>query len=98
LQSFTVIAISPSARVVTIQRDKVTLLNGANSDEPDALVFQAGGFAGHVEGRQRYSYECDPNGFTTKATLRKDGGYGMIGSSRSNVRFGVRGEHYDYNF
>jgi len=71
-----------------LQRDNVKLLNNSGSNEPDALIFTPGGFAGHVEGVQRYKYERDARGYTIKATLRKDGKYGEVGSSKSNVRVG----------
>jgi len=96
--SYTVIAISPSGKIIKLQRDTATLLNGINSGEPDALKCTPGGFAAHVEGLQRYTYARNTQGIIKKATLRKDGKYGMKGSSRSNVRIGIRNEYYDYNF
>lgn len=66
----TVIAVSKSGKTVTIQEDKATLLNGFNSGEEDALKAYPGGFAMHVEGNQRYSYEPNSEGRTYKVTLR----------------------------
>ena len=67
--AFTVIKVTPTT--ITLQRDKATLLNGANSGEADALKCTPGGFAGHTEGTQRYSYERDTNGAIEVARLSK---------------------------
>ena len=67
----TIIKVSASGKTITLQQDEATLLNGPNSGEEDALVMTPGGFAGHTEGRQRYSYKPDPNGRIVKATLRE---------------------------
>lgn len=67
----TVVKVSKSGKTVWIQRDKATLLNGANSGADDALVFEPGGFAARVSGVQRYAYEADPDGALTKVTLRE---------------------------
>lgn len=104
--------IKTTAQSITMQRDKATLLNGMNSGEPDALVCHPGGFAGHVEGIQRYAYEPDPNGEicvarmtkkTRKAwTKQEDGSYKDV--IHANFKNGCstvlpgRREHYDYNF
>lgn len=68
-EAYTVIKVTPKS--VTMQRDKATLLNGMNSGEEDALVMHEGGFVGHVEGTQRYSYERDPNGYIEVARMKK---------------------------
>lgn len=68
-EAFTVI--KRTAKTITIQRDKATLLNGYKSGEPDALKFYPGGFHGHTEGVQRYHYERDENGEILVARLRK---------------------------
>ena len=96
--AYTIVKVSPSGKTIIMQQDTATLLNGFDSGEPDALVMYPGGFTGHVEGQQRYDYARNLQGLRRKATLRKDGKYGMVGSSRSNVRIGIRAEHYDYNF
>ena len=96
--AYTIIAVSPSGKTIMLQRDEASLLNGVESGEPDALICTPGGFAAHVEGLQRYAYARNTQGLIRKATLRNDGKYGMVGSSRSNIRIGVRNEHYDYNF
>lgn len=95
-QAYTVIAVHGSTRV-TLQRDKVTLLNPVGSGEPDALRFSPGGFVGHTSGVQRYSYEQDPDGVIEKATLRKDGSW-RLARENARVLIGQRSEHYDFNF
>ena len=88
-----------------IQRDKVNLLNGPSSGEPDALVSYPGGFAAHIEGVQRWSIEPDPNGKTVEVSRRrmKNGDYvwvevGHPTKGGNRVVFGRRAEHYDFNF
>ena len=85
--------IKRTAKTLTIKSDKTTLLNGLNSGEKDALVCHPGGFCGHVEGTQRYSYEADPKGHTVVARLTKKG-WKVKGS---RVIAG-RNHYYDYNF
>jgi len=100
-RSHTVIAVSKGGKKITLQRDKVKLLNGANSGEPDALKVYPGGFAAHVEGVQRWDCQSDPNGTITVATLRQDGRWRQRGSSlrdRCGLVTEGRDEHYDYNF
>jgi hypothetical protein len=87
----TVIARTP--HTMTIQEDTATLLNGMGSGEKDALVMHPGGFAGHVEGTQRYSYAADPKGHEHVARLTKRGW--TVNGSR--VAAG-RNHHHDYNF
>jgi hypothetical protein len=67
--AYTVIAVT--ACTIKLQRDKATLLNGANSGEADALKFSPGGFVGHTSGTQRYAYERDTNGEIVTARLAK---------------------------
>jgi hypothetical protein len=66
----TVIAVDKKRGIVTLQYDKATLLNGANSGEPDALEFFPGGFCGHTAGVQRWSFERDENGTVQKVSAR----------------------------
>ncbi len=94
--AYTVVAVSKSGKTITLQRDKATLLNSAGSGEPDALVFEPGGFAGHTSGVQRWAYEEDEDGKTIKASLRKDGRW-RVSKSGERVKPG-RHEHYDFNF
>ena len=91
---------------VVLRRDTATLLNGADSGEADALKFEAGGFIGHTSGRQRYAYTPDPDGQVITVTRREFKGglakWKVVGhgskSPGCGARFGVRAEHYDYNF
>jgi hypothetical protein len=110
--AYTVIAVT--AKTITIQRDKATLLNGYESGEKDALQFFPGGFVGHTTGAQRYSYERDENGHVVKCFMRKrpkmvwTPGAGENGRSadvpHADFRQGSsrvipgRHEHYDFNF
>lgn len=111
-QSHTVIA--ATATTITLQRDKATLLNGANSGEADALHFAPGGFSGHTSGTQRWKVEPDPSGAVVKAYLKKkprkvwtkgaapDGGYAYVETPHyavgSSSVIPGRHEHYDFNF
>lgn len=94
--AFTVIA--KTKTTVTLQRDKATLLNGRKSGAGDALTFTPGGFVGHTDGTQRYSYEKNPKGAITIARMRdnKRQRKGLYDGS-SSIIFG-RHEHYDFNF
>lgn len=95
----TIIDVSPSGKTVRVQRDTATLLNGPDSGEPDALVFHAGGFCGHMTGVQRYAYAPDPDGAIYTFTLRKNGRYVRKGESVGGCRLvSGRSESYDYNF
>lgn len=92
--------IARTAKSITWQRDKATLLNGSGSGEADALEFSAGGFMGHTSGAQRYSYERDTDGITRKFTLRKNGYWIIEGASAQTgaTLTAGRNEHYDFNF
>ena len=105
VRAYTVIAVSRTGNRAVIQRDRVNLLNGPSSGEPDALVSYPGGFAAHIEGVQRWSIEPDPNGKTVEVSRRrlKNGetvwievGHPTKGGNR--VTFGERSERYDFNF
>jgi hypothetical protein len=99
-RAYTVTRVSKSGKTCWAKRDKATLLNGFNSGEPDALVSYPGGFAHHVEGVQRYSYEPDPDAPERRFSLTKRG-WRLAGTSQcagGGVTMGVRREHYDYNF
>jgi len=96
--AYTVIAVSKNGRIITMQRDKATLLNGADSGEPDALKFTPGGFAAHCEGTPRYSYERDPEGGIIKASLRINNKWRRQNCTSSGRVIAGRHEHYDYNF
>ena len=86
--------IEVSAKRVVWQRDKVKLLNR------DELKWTPGGFAGHCDGVQRYSYEADPCGRIVVYSLRKNGRWIPKGAPLRSTAQIVPGrtEHYDYNF
>lgn len=97
--------IARTAKTITWQRDKATLLNGVNSGEADALKFSPGGFCGHTSGRQRWAYESDPNGQVVKLSRRvlrsgevvwKECGWRT--KSPGGTFSAGRHEYYDYNF
>lgn len=102
----TVESVSASGKTITLRRDKAVLLNGVNSDAADKLQCSPGGFAAHVSGTQRYSYEPNPNGELFKATLRtrRDGStcWKQVGvgtyQQGGNVYLGIRNENRDINF
>ena len=56
---------------VHVVEDDAKLMNGATSNEPDALQVFPGGFCAHVEGKQRYEYSRG-NGRSYLFTLRND--------------------------
>lgn len=89
IHSWTVIAMSPSAKTLTIQRDKATRI-----DDPE---FVAGGFSAHCTNNRALKYDIEPDtdGETTKARLRNDGSYWTTGGRRIEPG---RFEFYDYNF
>ena len=95
---------------VTVTEYHGTLLNGPDSGEADALTFVAGGFVGHMSGKQRYDFT--PTNRTSKFTHRsatyangntvtsmKLSGTSSKGSMRSwgVLRHGMQ-KHYDFNF
>lgn len=96
----TVIEVRKSGRELVLQRDKATLVNQGE------LVFEPGGFVGHVSGVQKYQYERNTDGERIVVSLRtkKDGSkvWKKVGQKTSSpggvARLGVRNEHYDYNF
>lgn len=96
-----IVSVSPNGKTVVFQYGKATLLNGFDSGEPDALVCHPGGFCGHVEGKQRWKVEVDPQGAKSKFTLRGNGQWKAAGhSTRSPGCILGKGHfhHYDYNF
>lgn len=42
--------------LIFVRSVETKLLNGANSEAPDALHFSPGGFVGHTSGEQRYEF------------------------------------------
>ncbi len=101
VRAYRVIAVSKSGKTAKVQRDKTTLLNGPASGAPDALRVYTGGYAAHVEGTQRWSFEPDPSGAVQTISLRKGGVWGVAGTKTRGgprVLVGRQVEHYDYNF
>jgi len=99
----TVVEVSKSGKMVVVQRDSATLLNGANSGEKDALVFHVGGFSAHCVGSQRYAFKKNEKGSKYVFTLRKNGkwvekGFSMKAGSGGYSLSEGRYEYYDFNF
>ena len=89
--AYTVVA--RTAKTLTLQQDKQTLLNGTGSGAPDALQFSPGGFVGHTSGRQRWECSPDASGRTVTARLT------LKGWSADGKSVGAgRRPHYDFNF
>jgi len=89
--AYTIVGVTKSGKTITLQKDKATM------DPNFKPEIEPGGFVGHCSNQdeQTYSYEQDPEGFTIKARLRKDGRYH---SKQGKVGIGYRREFYDYNF
>jgi hypothetical protein len=92
-QSYTIVAVSPSGKTITIQRDNAVR---ANLDEDN---FSPGGFVGHRShpGGQKWDITPDSTAPTEKARWSEKrqkfflkGGYTSVGAGRH--------EYYDYNF
>jgi hypothetical protein len=100
----TIISRSKDGKRLKVRTGIATLLNGVESGEADALTFSPGGFVGHTEGVQRYSYEDDPNGSITEFSYRPKSGYYCQKGSKGPFSGGLRlilGGYYhkhDYNF
>lgn len=90
-EAYTVVA--RTAKTLTLQEDKATLLNGFDSGEADALKFTPGGFSGHTDGTQRYAYAANPEGRKVIARLTKKGW-----TVQTQRVIAGRHHHYDYNF
>lgn len=90
----TVISVAASGKSFKVRRDRATLLNGPLSGEPDALEVTPGGFCAHTEGKQRYSYEENPEGAEYVMRQRKDGKFHGGGGWAAAGRH----ERYDFNF
>lgn len=95
-----VVSVSKSGARVSVQAAKATLLNGFGSGEEDALEFTPGGFVGHTSGRQRYSFEPNPEGEIVTFSRRQNGRFYQVGTSgRNGVRLSAGiAKHHDYNF
>ena len=93
--------VSPDGKTIEVEFGKQTLLNGANSGEPDALHFSPGGFMGHVSGVQRWKVERAENPVTRKFTLRKSGQWKIAKhptNSPGCVLVSGHSPYYDFNF
>lgn len=94
--------ISRTAKRLIVREDKGTLLNGANSGEPDAMQCFPGGFAAHFEGAQRWDIQEDPEGHQVTFTWREKAGKWMKRGSNPKTQGGSLMEgwrkHYDFNF
>lgn len=87
--------VKQTAKTVTLKPCQQTLINHANSGEPDALVFHVGGFCANVTGHQRYRVTPGENDYRVTAYLRKDGRWYC---KYGRVALDVVAPHYDYNF
>lgn len=87
--AYTVIAVSPSGKTITMQQDKATL---DPTWKPETIV---GGFLGHTVNNadQRWVYEPNPDGRIIKARLTSTG-WSHLGQKVTKDRH----EFYDYNF
>lgn len=93
--------VSPNGKTIEVEFAHQTLINGANSGEPDALTFSPGGFCGHVHGTQRWSIQRADAPVKRKFTLRKNGQWKIAGHPTNSPGCVLsRGHHpyYDFNF
>jgi hypothetical protein len=94
-------SVSKSGNTVEVEYAQQTLLNGANSGEPDALKVSPGGFVGHTSGVQRWKIERTENTFTQKFTRRSNGRWLVSGQSMKSPGGDLiagHHPHYDFNF
>lgn len=94
-------SVSKSGNTVEVEYAQQTLLNGANSGEPDALKVSPGGFVGHTSGVQRWKIERTENTFTQKFTRRSNGRWLVSGQSMKSPGGDLiagHAPHYDFNF
>lgn len=97
-KAYTIIAVSPADKTLTLQRDKATRTNR------DKDTFAPGGFFGHTEcpDGQDWQYSADPHGSIIKATWRDELGRYKEAGWRTKSPGGTfahgRHEHYDYDF
>jgi hypothetical protein len=89
---YTVIAVSPSGKTVTLQADDAQLDPSWN---PEIVP---GGFAGHCVNNNSQQWIIKPNAKNpiVKVRLQKDGSFKTAGGS--TVRIGYRSKFHDYNF
>jgi hypothetical protein len=94
---YTIIDVSKSGRVITVQRDKKVALH-----KPEDLGFVPGGFSAiaTTQDNQKWEMAADPTGYTRKFSLRKNGRWCEVGSNDRSpgLAINVASEFYDYNF
>lgn len=98
LYAGTVVGVTKTS--VSVQEDRGKVLNGANSGEPDALVFHSGGFVAHCEGEPRYRYTQDLTARVRVFTRRKNGEWVQKGEPMRNgyrLKAG-RIKRHDFNY
>lgn len=81
VHSCTVITVSDCGKIITVQKDKCSILNGVNSGHPEALRFSPGGFCGHTSGKQIWDIKPDPEGQILKYSFRKNGMWAKVGGA-----------------
>lgn len=88
--AYTVTAVSPSGKTITMQRDTATI------DPTWKADFHPGGFVGHVSNShtQRWTYAPDPDGVIRQARLLANGRWASLGTPVIPGRH----ENYDHNF
>lgn len=91
--------VKATAKQVHVVEAECRLLNGAGSDEPDALHFEPGGFCGHTSGKQRWEIKRG-DGAPIKFGKRKSGRYVLCGANYVGAPYLWHGhdKHYDFNF
>ena len=93
--------VSPNGKTVLVEFADQTLLNGANSGEPDGLEFSPGGFCGHTSGEQRWEIKRAKNPKVMKFTLRNTGYWKHAthpSKSPGCILTPGHHPHYDFNF
>jgi hypothetical protein len=96
-QVYTIIEVSKSGRVITVQRDKKIAKH-----TPEDLGFVVGGFSSIATTQDKQDWEmvADPEGSIRKYSLRKNGRWCEVGDSdrACGLVLNVASEFYDYNF
>ncbi len=95
--AYTIVDISKSGCVVTLQLDKAEM---KKEWKPD---FEPGGFFGHTRNNdsQEYTYERNENGPKLQISKRKNGAWRVVGQntkSGNRVTLGLRRKFHDFNF
>ncbi|MDP2361964.1 MAG: hypothetical protein Q8O14_14640 [bacterium] len=93
-----VFQINKTRTKLAMQDGDARLLNGANSGEPDALVFSPGGFCGHTSGTQRWEIKPSDLARVTVFTLRKNGRWIETGSTLKQGHPLCAGHHHHHDF